>query len=435
MKTLILLFIAGVLSVSSLFAAPTIIYVTPTGSSDTLVDGLSWANSVSLDRGRNLSNALFLQGVDNQVWVQAGTYNLSTAFQLNSNMAMYGGFAGTETDFSQRNWKMNQTILNQIGTVQVIWGNQQTDVLLDGFIFQGGLVNTAVAACGQISNGTTLRNCIIRNNKTVGQATLKLNAYSGSTKGITIDNCLIINNEVAKSPSVINNPSGVPLTIINTTIANNYNATAGTQAVIVSPTTTAALNVYNSLFYNNKNSTTAAPSLGPNTGKVLKNNAWDVAPTDMTGINTKTLTSSPFMAATPFVGAANGTNQLQSAIESADFTLASGSSCIDAGNDSLSVSPTDLAGNPRIQNGTVDIGCYEFIVTSGFQNPAIENPIRVFNHQLVVPERFINRTLSIYNSQGQMIQQIIHAKSSNNLNYRGILLLKVDNETYKLINY
>jgi hypothetical protein len=34
-----------------------------------------------------------------------------------------------------------------------------------------------------------------------------------------------------------------------------------------------------------------------------------------------------------------------------------------------------------------------------------------------------------------MIQQIIHAKSSNSLNYSGILLLKVDNEKYKLINY
>ena len=50
-----------------------------------------------------------------------------------------------------------------------------------------------------------------------------------------------------------------------------------------------------------------------------------------------------------FVDAANG-----------DYRLAAGSPCIDAGDNSYATGDTDLAGNARIANGTVDIGCYEY---------------------------------------------------------------------------
>ena len=50
-----------------------------------------------------------------------------------------------------------------------------------------------------------------------------------------------------------------------------------------------------------------------------------------------------------FVDAVNG-----------DYRLAVGSPCVDAGNNSNVTSDTDLAGNARIANGTVDIGCYEY---------------------------------------------------------------------------
>ncbi len=50
-----------------------------------------------------------------------------------------------------------------------------------------------------------------------------------------------------------------------------------------------------------------------------------------------------------FVDAANG-----------DYRLAAGSPCIDAGDNAYVTTATDLAGNTRIANGTVDIGCYEY---------------------------------------------------------------------------
>jgi len=48
-----------------------------------------------------------------------------------------------------------------------------------------------------------------------------------------------------------------------------------------------------------------------------------------------------------------------------DFRLRQGSPCIDAGDNSVVNWSLDLAGNPRIQNGRVDLGAYEGGVNSG----------------------------------------------------------------------
>ena len=53
-----------------------------------------------------------------------------------------------------------------------------------------------------------------------------------------------------------------------------------------------------------------------------------------------------------FVDAANG-----------DFRLKKGSPCIDKGGTAYGT--TDLAGNPRVVNGTVDVGCYEYQENAG----------------------------------------------------------------------
>lgn len=56
-----------------------------------------------------------------------------------------------------------------------------------------------------------------------------------------------------------------------------------------------------------------------------------------------------FVADIKFIDAAKG-----------DYRLAAGSPCIDAGNNSYVTAQSDLVGNIRIANGTVDIGCYEY---------------------------------------------------------------------------
>jgi hypothetical protein len=60
-------------------------------------------------------------------------------------------------------------------------------------------------------------------------------------------------------------------------------------------------------------------------------------------LGSKTVTNQPL-----FVNAGSG-----------DLRLQSNSPCINAGYNEIATGMTDLAGNPRIAGGTVDIGCYE----------------------------------------------------------------------------
>jgi hypothetical protein len=47
-------------------------------------------------------------------------------------------------------------------------------------------------------------------------------------------------------------------------------------------------------------------------------------------------------------------------VSTTDLRLAAGSPCIDAGSNAYVQGATDLDGNPRVVNGIVDIGAYEF---------------------------------------------------------------------------
>lgn len=113
-------------------------------------------------------------------------------------------------------------------------------------------------------------------------------------------------------------------TLINCTlIDNNHGSTAAGGFIYNSI-------IYNSVFYDeNWSSTKVFNSCG---GYSLIN-----------GVNGNT-TNAPM-----FVDAANG-----------DFRLQSNSPCINWGNNAVVSNSTDLAGNPRIVEGVVDMGAYEY---------------------------------------------------------------------------
>ncbi len=119
-------------------------------------DGTSWANAYeSVEKA--LSNV-----TSGEIWVAAGTYkpggatpdNLSV-FNITGNIALYGGFNGTETMLSQRNPPANVTTLSgdlndddivgdfsqnkSDNTVHVIVVDAGlTNIVIDGFVINGG---------------------------------------------------------------------------------------------------------------------------------------------------------------------------------------------------------------------------------------------------------------------------------------------------------
>ena len=103
------------------------VYYTVPGGSGTR-DGQSWANA------SDLRNALKTARSGDEIWAAAGVYKPTTdptdrlaTFQLNDGVAVYGGFAGTETGREERDPAANLTVLSG----DIDGNDSQTPVVTD----------------------------------------------------------------------------------------------------------------------------------------------------------------------------------------------------------------------------------------------------------------------------------------------------------------
>ncbi len=107
------------------------VYVSKTGSDAD--DGLTWETAkLTVQEGLNTAVA------DDQVWVAAGTY--VERVTLKSGVTLYGGFGGTETELSQRDWIANIAILDgsRAGSVVTVPSGAVSTTGIDGFTIRNG---------------------------------------------------------------------------------------------------------------------------------------------------------------------------------------------------------------------------------------------------------------------------------------------------------
>jgi len=164
--------------------------------------GTNWANAFP-DLQQALSTAIF----GDEIWVAAGTYKPTSgsdrniSFDLRAGVDLYGGFNGTETTLSQRDFNTNVTILSgDIGQVGAIADNSQnvlkavsliTNVTIDGFRVANGNGSSNYGAGIRITGSVvTIRNCVFVNNTAWGGGAL----YATNNSTITITNCTFSNN-------------------------------------------------------------------------------------------------------------------------------------------------------------------------------------------------------------------------------------------------
>jgi len=122
-------------------------------------DGTRWENAYT-----TTTAGLVASVSGDEIWVKAGRYN--EAITLKEGVALYGGFAGTETQRDERNWRANETVIDATGlnTHVVIGANYAT---LDGFTLTGG---SASKGGGLYCDSTSpqLTNCKITGNIALG---------------------------------------------------------------------------------------------------------------------------------------------------------------------------------------------------------------------------------------------------------------------------
>jgi predicted outer membrane repeat protein len=355
------------------------IYVDGNNSSGT-EDGFSWATAFTdLQMALELSDVSCVQ----EIWVADGTYyptlgtDRTVSFELQDDIKIYGGFAGSETTLAQRDLATNITILSGdidhntnpdvvtgSGSTLSITGNTGNSyhvivtanltnaALIDGITIKGGYGNSS--STYTYDDATITRNdgggiYNHNSNLTISNVIFTGNEVTDDGGGIfnqggnpTIVNCIFTSNYSASSGGGVYNTSASP-TIINTTITGNYAVNGGgirnwaTSNPIIS----------NSIIWNNANveilNASSTPVLSHN---IIEGSGGSSAWNSTFGTdNGNNLDSDPL-----FVDAAND-----------DFSLNVASPAINTGNNAAIPSgiTTDIIGTNRIVGTTVDMGAYE----------------------------------------------------------------------------
>lgn len=127
-----------------------------------------------------------------QVWVASDTY--AERIALVDGVALYGGFAGNETDLAQRNWTANPTILDggQNGSVVTAPTGATDTTRIDGFTIRNG--------AGGLGGGGIFCSCsspTIANNTITENSAGSIPPYFGHGGGIYCDS--------SASPTITNN--------------------------------------------------------------------------------------------------------------------------------------------------------------------------------------------------------------------------------------
>ncbi|QKZ12531.1 beta strand repeat-containing protein [Spirosoma sp. KUDC1026] len=370
--------------------------------------GNSWA-----DASGNLQSQINFAGAQ-QVWVAAGTYKPTTgtdrtiSFSMKNGVAVYGGFAGTETSLSQRpainpvgGNPSSTTLSGNIGNAGSSTDNTyhvfshprevalNSTAVLDGFVirdgydndqtpsgFYGGgmyndnssptiancsfLDNTSFLGGGMYNNGTSnpgLTNCSFRSNTAINTGG---GMENNGTSNPMLTNCSFVGNRARFGGGMGNDYSSSP-TLTNCSFVSNtasdtgggmFNGNSNPVLINCSFLSNSSVNSGGGIYNQDSN-----PTL---TNCVLFGNGGAKTFSSRTGFSVTYSLLEP--AVTGYTSSpTNLITTVSPFVSATDASLNGCSPAINSGLNSANTTSIDLAGNPRIyQNSRIDMGAYEY---------------------------------------------------------------------------
>ncbi len=244
---------------------------------------------------------------------------------------VYGGFAGTETQLSERDWVANVTILDGQagGSVVTVRAGHEISTI-DGFTIRNGSSSYGGGICCEFGSLTIANNTITGNSADYGGGGISCIDFS--------------------SPTIAN----------NTITGNSADDGGGIYCYYASPTIANTIVAFNSSgIYNGG---TDIPVLRHNCA--FGNTAYDYSGvTDPTGTDGN-ISTDPLFVQTPDPGPDSVWGTADD--DPGDVHLLEVSPCVDTGDNAYVTGDYDLDGNPRVVDGdvdavaVVDMGAYEY---------------------------------------------------------------------------
>lgn len=291
-----------------------------------------------------------------QIWVSVGSYSESVTPK--DGIPIYGGFSGSETSTDKRT--------QRTGIYSINSDSYSERTIVNGFEIKGYSIGGSEAV--MLKSNISLENCHITNTEYCkaltsrgSNITIKECVIEGcrgdfdliNIKGETaMINCTIrgnkggvyINNYDASLKMyncvITNNRQGIRAygtsTMYNCTIANNDNYGVAAQK---------DMSMYNCLIWNNS---LIEHYYGTNGGDIHQYNCLVIKSANNQSVKFKRPSTTTGYEASDW--------------QSADWSITTGSTCIDAGSTLLFPTEnisTDIAGNPRVNGKAIDIGAYE----------------------------------------------------------------------------
>jgi Secretion system C-terminal sorting domain/Concanavalin A-like lectin/glucanases superfamily len=312
---------------------------------------LSYVNITRNDNSYNIISLQANNSLFDRLTITGGHAN-GTFAPFKTGAGIYK--SPTVNKMSLNNCKMSKNIAIETGGALIaIFNNASSELIVSNCEFTenlalgGGAIysytNNVASVVYTISNSLFKKNQAKDNGATMGYSgsSLWLRAYGTSSAATTnIVNCTFADNVDTGTSVGINNFNRATL-VLSKRIYVNSNQTA---------------TLSNCILWNNK-------ATGTTVSRPLSGLIDDmVSPITITN----SIDETNFTGVTLSGTSANtsGTNPLFTNTASDDYTLSSGSPAIDNGNNTSIIGTTDLLNNQRILNTTVDMGAYEFGLTT-----------------------------------------------------------------------
>ncbi len=425
------------------------VYVDAAVMPPVIPNGVRWTSAYT-----NLQDALAVATDGTEIWVAAGVYypdegggqtnnDVTASFALTDGVKLYGGFAATETERSQRQPRTNVTVLSGdidgnddtdshevVTTTNNITGTNARHVIfnrdvsstavLDGFTITAGDVNVGGFCPGDNNCGGGMYN--IRSSPEINQISFRGNRAGGHGGGmVNWDNSHPKMSQISFSGNTATHHGGGMLNdnsrpeMSQVSFSGNranigggmFNQTNSNPKMSqVSFSGNSAVSNGGGMYNQNSNPHIVNSIFWANAANGLINAPAQIANTNGSSpiISYTLIQSSGGSSAWDNNLGSNGGNNLDAdplfrepidpahaPTSAGNLRLEPGSPAIDAGDDRAASGPLDLAGAPRIQGRGVDLGAYEtpgpYITLAKLVSPA-----------LVEPDQRVTYTLLLINS-------------------------------------